>query len=65
MGFRVDATQAIFDDSDEYLLSAMTRQARARQGGSSCLPWRKRATIDEAAAALHGRRGWASTHSGR
>jgi maltooligosyltrehalose trehalohydrolase len=31
-GFRVDATQAIFDDSDEYLLSAMTRQARARAG---------------------------------
>jgi maltooligosyltrehalose trehalohydrolase len=32
-GFRIDATQAIFDDSPEYLLCAMTRQAR-RQAGS-------------------------------
>lgn len=32
-GYRVDATQAIFDDSEEYILCAMTRQAR-RQAGS-------------------------------
>ena len=32
-GFRIDATQGIFDDSDEHLLCAMTRQAR-RQAGS-------------------------------
>jgi maltooligosyltrehalose trehalohydrolase len=32
-GFRIDATQAIFDDSEEYILSALTRQAR-RQAGS-------------------------------
>lgn len=32
-GFRIDATQAIFDDSEEYILCAMTRQAR-RQAGS-------------------------------
>jgi maltooligosyltrehalose trehalohydrolase len=31
-GFRVDATQAIFDDSEEYILSAMTRQARRQAG---------------------------------
>jgi maltooligosyltrehalose trehalohydrolase len=32
-GFRVDATQAIFDDSQEYILCAMTRQARRQAGG--------------------------------
>jgi maltooligosyltrehalose trehalohydrolase len=32
-GFRVDATQGIFDDSDEHLLCAMTRQARRHAGG--------------------------------
>jgi len=31
-GFRIDATQAIFDDSGEYILCAMTRQARRQAG---------------------------------
>jgi maltooligosyltrehalose trehalohydrolase len=31
-GFRVDATQGIFDESEEHLLTAMTRQARAHAG---------------------------------
>ena len=32
-GFRIDATQAIFDDSEEHLLSAITREARRQAGG--------------------------------
>jgi maltooligosyltrehalose trehalohydrolase len=35
-GFRIDATQAIFDESEEYILAAMTRQAR-RQAGNKQL----------------------------
>jgi maltooligosyltrehalose trehalohydrolase len=31
-GFRIDATQAIFDDSEEHLLSAITREARQQAG---------------------------------
>jgi maltooligosyltrehalose trehalohydrolase len=31
-GFRIDATQAIFDDSEEHLLSAITREARRQAG---------------------------------
>ncbi len=31
-GFRIDATQAIFDDSEEYILAAMSRQARRQAG---------------------------------
>jgi maltooligosyltrehalose trehalohydrolase len=31
-GFRVDATQAIFDDSDEYILRALSREARRQAG---------------------------------
>jgi maltooligosyltrehalose trehalohydrolase len=31
-GFRIDATQAIFDESEEHLLSAITREARRQAG---------------------------------
>jgi maltooligosyltrehalose trehalohydrolase len=31
-GYRIDATQAIFDDSEEHLLSAITREARRQAG---------------------------------
>ena len=31
-GFRIDATQAIFDESEEYLLGAMTKLARRQAG---------------------------------
>ena len=36
-GFRIDATQAIFDESDEYILAAMTEAARRQAGGRSLL----------------------------